>query len=124
MPEDANTRLNYAIALLEKKEIAEAESQLRQSLKRNDSLAPAHMYLGVALMRSSKLDDAERELQRAVALGGDQMAQAHYYLGGIHWAKKDYKRAVDELETYLKLKPKAPNAEQVRATIKDLRSRK
>ncbi|HEY0079178.1 MAG TPA: tetratricopeptide repeat protein [Pyrinomonadaceae bacterium] len=124
MPDDAPTRLNYAIALLEKKEIAEAESQLRQSLKRNDSLAPAHMYLGVALMRSSKLDEAERELQRAVALGGDQMAQAHYYLGGIYWGRKDYKRAADELETYLKLKPKAPNAEQVRATIKDLRSKK
>jgi regulator of sirC expression with transglutaminase-like and TPR domain len=36
---------------------------------------------------------------------------------------KDHKRAADELETYLKLEPKASDAERIRAAIKDLRSK-
>jgi regulator of sirC expression with transglutaminase-like and TPR domain len=33
------------------------------------------------------------------------------------------KQAADELEKYLQLDPKTPNAEQIRGTIKDLRSK-
>jgi regulator of sirC expression with transglutaminase-like and TPR domain len=48
---------------------------------------------------------------------------AQYYLGGIYWKKKDYPKAVAALEDYLRLTPNAPDAERVRATIKDLRTR-
>jgi regulator of sirC expression with transglutaminase-like and TPR domain len=36
---------------------------------------------------------------------------------------RQYKRAADELETYLKLMPSAPDADRVRATIKRLRNK-
>jgi regulator of sirC expression with transglutaminase-like and TPR domain len=49
------------------------------------------------------------------------MAPAHRMLGGIYWARKKYKLAADELETYLKLTPNAPDAEQTRETVKKLR---
>jgi regulator of sirC expression with transglutaminase-like and TPR domain len=52
------------------------------------------------------------------------MSMAHYYLGGIYWGRKDYKRAADELEIYLKMTPKAPDAEKIRGTIKELRGKK
>ena len=42
---------------------------------------------------------------------------------GIYWENREYSRAADELEAYLKLVPKAPEAEKVRQTIKELRSR-
>lgn len=116
-------RLNYGIALLEKKDFAEAEAQLREALKRNDGSAAAHLYLGITLISLRRYDEAEPELRRAVTLGGGQMSLAHYYLGGIYWGKKEYKRAADELETYLKLVPKASNAEKIRATIKSLREK-
>ena len=48
---------------------------------------------------------------------------ANYYLGGLYWRKKDYARAVEQLEKYLLLTPNAPDAERVRATVKDLRDR-
>jgi uncharacterized protein HemY len=123
LPEDAAARRDYGIVLLEKKEFAQAEEQLRAALKTLGQSAPVHMYMGVALMRQRKLDDAERELQQAAKLGGDQMGRAHYYLGGIYWAKSEFKRAADELETYLKLTPKAPDAEQVKASVKQLRAK-
>ncbi|MDQ3805605.1 MAG: tetratricopeptide repeat protein, partial [Acidobacteriota bacterium] len=123
LPDDAEARRDYGIVLLEKKEFGAAEENLRAALKAMNESAPVHMYLGVALMRQRKLDAAEEELKQAVKLGGERMGRAHYYLGGIHWAKGEYKRAADELETYLKLTPKAPDAEQVRASVKQLRAK-
>jgi tetratricopeptide (TPR) repeat protein len=84
----------------------------------------AHMYLGIALMSQRKLDEAEKELLKAAQSNSIEVAMAHRYLGGIYWGKRDYKRAADELETYLKLAPKAADAERTRAAIKDLRSKK
>lgn len=123
LPDDASVQLNYGTALTQKKDFAEAEKQLRRALGKLDKSATGHMYLGVALIGLKNIDEAERELQQAARLGGDQMGAAHKYLGGIYWARRDYRKAADELETYLKLTPKAPDAEQLRATIKDLRGK-
>lgn len=106
-----------------KKNYGEAEKHLREALKKNDRHAPAHMYLGVALVGQKQLEEAERELRRSVELGGGAAGRAYYYLGGIYWGRRDYKRAADELEAYLKLQPKAPDAERTRAAIKELRSK-
>ena len=108
---------------MEANQAKEAEDYLRESLKLNNAVPSAHMYLGIALLRLNKFDEAEKELLVATGANATYLAMANYYLGGIYWAKRDYKKAADELETYLKLSPKAPDAEQVRGTIKDLRSK-
>jgi Tfp pilus assembly protein PilF len=123
-PDDATARLNYGIALRDKKEPAEAEVQLRQAIQKNDTSWVAHMYLGLALIDLHKYDEAEKELLRVLEIGGDSLSLPHYYLGGIYWKRGNNKRAADELEKYLKLAPKAPDAERIRSTIKDLRSKK
>jgi tetratricopeptide (TPR) repeat protein len=122
-PEDFYPRLNYGIALLNQKKYPQAEEQLRIALSKNNSVPTAHMYLGLALMSQQKLDDAEKELLLAVRSNSNEVATAHRYLGGIYWGKRDYKRAADELETYLKLVPKAGDAERTKAAIKELRSK-
>jgi tetratricopeptide (TPR) repeat protein len=122
-PDDLGARLNYGVALLNQKKFDEAEAQLREVLKKNATLPTAHMYLGVALMGLKKLDAAEGELKLAVAPGSAEVASAHRYLGGIYWGRRDYKRAADELELYLKLAPKAADAERTRAAIKELRDK-
>ena len=122
-PEAYGPRLNLGIALLEAKQFAEAEEQLREALKLNSSLPTGHMYLGLCLVRLNRYDDAEKELLLAIQGSGNQLAMAQYYLGGIYWKKEDYPKAVEALEAYLKLTPNAQDAERVRATIQDLRSR-
>ncbi len=122
-PEAFSPRLNYGIALLNKKDFPQAETELRRALKKNEASPTAHLYLGLALINLKNHVEAEKELQRAVTLGGNEMSLAHYYLGGIYWGRREYKRAADELETYLTLAPQAPDAERVRNTIKELRSK-
>jgi Tfp pilus assembly protein PilF len=122
-PDDFPTLLNYGIALYDRKEFAEAEAQFRKATRRNGSSPTAHFYLGVILLKRRETDEAERELRAAVTTGGGEIAAAHYYLGGIYWGRQDYKRAADELETYLRLAPDAPEAARVRSTVKELRAK-
>ncbi len=124
-PDDYALLLSYGIALFDQGNLGAAEEQLRLTLKKNEASPSAHLYLGLTLIKRRSLDEAEKELLRAVVLGGEQMGRAHYYLGGLYWARRDYKRAATELETYLKLSPNLPAAERerVHATIKDLRSK-
>ncbi len=122
-PEEFHPRLNYGIALLNQKKFPQSEEQLRLALKQNDAAPTAHMYLGIALMSQQHLDAAETELLLAVKTNSNEVASAHRYLGGIYWGKRDYKRAADELEAYLKLMPKAADAERTKAAIKELRSK-
>ncbi|HET6978066.1 MAG TPA: tetratricopeptide repeat protein [Pyrinomonadaceae bacterium] len=122
-PDAYASRLNLGIALLEAKREKEAEEQLRESLKRNNNVPSAHMYLGIALLRLNQIDEAEKELVIATAVNASHLGMANYYLGGIYWKKQDYARAADQLEKYLQFSPNAPDAERVRTTIKDLRSR-
>src|SRR5262245_13111942 len=122
-PNDFTSRLNYGIALLQTSEFAESEKELREAIKKNDASPVAHLYLGLVLMKLKNFDDAENELQRALASGRDEVKMAHYYLGGIYWGKRQYKQAANELEAYLRLAPNAPNAERIRGSIKELRSK-
>ena len=122
-PDSFASRLNLGIALLEAKHEKEAEEQLRESLKRNNNVPSAHMYLGIALLRLNKFDEAQKELEVATAVNASHLSMANYYLGGIYWRKQEYVRAAEQLEKYLQFSPNAPDAERVRATIKDLRGR-
>lgn len=123
LPEEFLPRLHYGIALLNQKKFDLAEEQLKLALAKNDASPTAHMYLGIALMSKQRLDEAEKELLAAVNSNSSEVASAHRYLGGIYWGKRDYKRAADELETYLKLMPKAADAERTKAAIKELREK-
>ena len=123
LPDAFDPSLNYGVALLNQMKFAEAEQHLRGAIKKNDGSFTAHLYLGMTLVNLKNYQEAEVELQRAVTLGGDKAARAHYFLGGIYWRSRDYQRAADELELYLKLIPKAADAERTRAAIKELRAK-
>ena len=122
-PVDFRPRLNLGIALLNQKKFPEAEEQLRVALTKNPSSPLAHMYLGMVLMNQKKLDEAQKELEVATVSKSNEVGVAHKYLGGIYWGRRDYKKAADELETYLQMVPKASDAERTRAAIKELRGK-
>lgn len=122
-PNETTPHLNLGIALYSKNEIAECEAELQEALKKNQKSWAAHMYLGLTRLKQHNYDEAEKELLETLTLGGDNLSLPHYYLGGLYWRQGDHKRAADELEKYLKLTPKAPDAEQTKKTIKELRSK-
>ncbi|HEX5703310.1 MAG TPA: tetratricopeptide repeat protein [Pyrinomonadaceae bacterium] len=135
--EDASAHLNLGIALYnislalqgEKKtdeanlRLAEAESALRQSLVLKMPGPNPHYYLGLTLIRIRKYDEAQKEMELTLANGGESLPLAHKYLGGLYISAKRNKDAADHLEKYLQLEPKAKDADQIKNTIKDLRTK-
>lgn len=122
-PEAPEPALNYGIVLLQQKKFPEAEKQLREALKKNANTYTAHLYFGITLIYVKNYPEAEGQLRRAITIGGPKASQAHYYLGGLYWQTGKHKEAADELEMFLKLEPKAANAEKLRTTIKELRNK-
>ena len=116
-PDSATPLLNHGIvlALMGKFDLAVVE--LERSLKQRDQSANGHFYLGQSLANLGRFGDAEQHLNRAVALGGDEMKDAHRFLGIIYLQRGERERAITELETYVKLAPKAKDADQIRQLI-------
>ena len=124
VPDDFLPRLNYGIALLNHRKFADAEEQLKLALNKNGDAPTAHMYLGIALAVQRKLDEGQKELDKAIASNSNEVSLAHRYLAGIHLERREFKLAADELENYLKLVPKAADAQVLQQKIKELRNRK
>jgi tetratricopeptide (TPR) repeat protein len=123
-PQDLQPRLNYGIALLNQRRFVEAEEHLSIAVSINTAAPTGHMYLGIVLAIQRKLEAAERELELAIDSKSNEVALAHRYLGGVFLEKREYQRAVTELETYLKLVPKAIDAEILRQKIRELHDKK
>ena len=119
-PENVRLRADYGLLLMQKKQFAEAEKELRWVLERADKSASTHLYLGRTLLSLHNYDEAEKELQRALSLGGELMNVAHRFLAAIYIEWGETKRAIEELETFLRFAPEDRSAETVRATIKRL----
>jgi TolA-binding protein len=91
-------------------------------LQQQADMPEANMYLGISLFNLKNIDAAEAGLKKAVAVkGGEKLALAHLYLGQIYAQKKKNAEAVTELEKYLELLPKAPNADKIKTAIADLK---
>lgn len=136
-PNDGGAHLDLGIALYnegvdlmgqQKFEDAEkkfngSEIQLREAIRLKVPGPSPHYYLGLMLIKFKAYDEAQKELELAITNGGENLALAHRALGGVYASTHKNKEAADELEKYLKLQPKAPDAERIKASIKDLRSK-
>ena len=134
-PKDASAQTSLGIALYnqgveltsqQKFEEAETkfnacEAALRESIKLKSPAPVPHYYIGLMLIKFKLYDEAQKELEASIKDAGGNMPLAHKILGGLYISTKKNKEAADELETYLKLEPKAADAEKIKKTISDLR---
>jgi predicted Zn-dependent protease len=122
-PNDTAAHQNLGIVAYNQKKMEAAESHLRKALELKSTGPTAHYYLGLIMLSMKRYAEAVPEFEAAIANGGENLALAHKYLGGL-WMNTKPQEAADELDKYLKLDPKAPDAEKIKGTIKDLRSKK
>ncbi len=113
--------MNRGIVLVMLRRYADAEPLLREAVKMKSDQAVGHYFLGQAVAYLGNFDEAEKELSAAVKLGGDEMKEAHRLLAIIYSNRGDKKQAIVELETYLRLAPTTPDAEQLRKVILKLK---
>ena len=121
VPDSYSPMVNRGIANVMMKRYGEAVPILRKALIKNNDSAVAHFFLGQALANLGLFTDAEKELIRSVELGQGQMLEAHRILAVIYAQRGETKKAAECLETYLQLKPTAPDAERLRQKLQQLK---
>ncbi len=120
-PDSFPALTNRGIAIIMMKRYGEAVPVLRRALKQNDQSAVGHYLLGQALANLGLFDEAEKELVVSLKLGKEQMKEAHRILAIIYSSRGAKKQAAQELQTYLKLAPDTPDADQLREMIRRLK---
>jgi len=121
---DFDAHLNLGIAYLNLKKYDQAEPELVTAAYLNRSAVTPHYYLGIVFVMKNDLDVAQKAFETAKDLkGGKSLPAIHKYLGRIYMRKDMEKEAVHELETYLKLVPKAQDAEKVKKDISDIKAK-
>ena len=89
----------------------------------------AYMWLGMALRRAGKLNEAEVALKRSNELGEKRAAEVYWQMAALYNDMKRYNESADALELFLKTQPagndpeKVKHAEKLRETIKQLRDK-
>jgi tetratricopeptide (TPR) repeat protein len=120
----AHSHLGLGIAYVNLGEPREAIQELNAALALDRTDFRSHLYLGMALIDTGKLDEAEKSLKESYTIGGPIQARtAHLYLASIYSTRKEYQKAIAELETYLRENPKAPNAPKIREAIAKMKAK-
>lgn len=120
-PDVFELRLSYGLLLAKTRQFSQAEPQLRRAVELKNGSTFARLNHGKVLIQLQSFADAERELQEVVKLGGSDVPMAYRYLGALYMQTGNDKLAVEALEKYLHLEPKAKDADKVREIIKQLR---
>ena len=123
-PKGAQSHLGLGMAYVNLDRLEDAVSELKIALSLDARLFNAHLYLGMALIGLGNLNDAERSLKEAYTIAGPTQGNAvHLYLASIYDKRKEYKKAIDELEAYLRENPKAANAAKIKEAISKLKAK-
>jgi tetratricopeptide (TPR) repeat protein len=105
----------------------EAIESLRTATTLYGKGADAHLWLGKALRRAAKLDQAESAFKRANELTEGKSTEVHWQMAALYGDQKRYRESADALELFLKMQPKGKGneaeVEKVRALIRQLRDK-
>jgi TolA-binding protein len=80
------------------------------------NLATMYYSQGVGSWTAGKIADAKREFEAALKADPNH-AESHFQLGMVLVNENNIPTAIDEFNTYLKLAPTGPNAEQAKAAV-------
>lgn len=121
---DFDAHLNLGVAFLNLKKYDLAEPELVAAAYLNRSAVTPHYYLGRLYLVKNDLNIAQKAFETAKELnGGKSLPNIHKFLGWIYMRKDMEKQALQEFETYLKLAPKAQDAEKIKKDISDIKAK-
>ena len=123
-PRSAQSHLGLGMAYVNLDHSKEAIKELNEALALDRREFRSYLYLGMALINTGKLEEAEKSLKEAYSIGGPTHARtAHLYLASIYSTRKEYQKAIAELEKYLHENPKAPNASKIQEAIAKMKAK-
>lgn len=116
-PDAYEPLINRSIALFRMARFKDAETVLRDTLKAKAESPVAYYYLGRTLNKMGRNDEAETAYLTCIKMSPDEFKEAHRLLAVIYLDRGAPQRVIEELETYLRLVPTAPDAADLRKVI-------
>lgn len=110
----AEAQFALGALLCDRKAYADAERVLRRAIDLDPNSWKGHLFLGQALFEQNRLAEAEKSA-REVLLRQADIAPAYILLANIHIRRHEYVLGIQDLDTFLKMKPEGPTSEQARA---------
>src|SRR5205814_6587831 len=104
-----HARLLFADLLCERNNYRAAEDTLRLGIKYHPSDVGFHCFLGHIALSDRRLDEAERNYQRALTLAHD-CAAAYTGLSSIRMLEDRYNDAIDQIKLALRYDGRASSA--------------
>lgn len=95
----------------------------RNSLELNKASPNGHLWLGIALHAKANFNDALKSLIKANELSEGTSAEVHWQLARVYKDQKNFPKAADELELFLKYKPDAHNVSEIKEIVSSLRKK-
>ena len=109
--------LNRGISFFRLGKFKDAESMFRKSLKVKPESSVSQYYLGRTLNKLGRNEEAETALLTCLKMSPNDYKEAHRFLAAIYLDRGALPRVIEELDTYLKLVPTAPDADNLRKVI-------
>jgi outer membrane protein assembly factor BamD (BamD/ComL family) len=122
-PRSISSNLGLGISDYKINRLPEAIEALENVIRLHKANVNAHYWLGVVHHASGKLGEAVDYLQKAEKLSERKSSEVQWQLARVYKDQNKFKESADALELYLKLKPDAENAEEIRRIIKLLRGK-
>ncbi len=122
-PEYVTALRGAGFCKLQQQQLNEAARYFVRALDVDPNDANSHLFLGITLIGLSQSALAKEALQQALKIDAEGAMTAHVYMADIYSRDRQYKQAADELRTYLKARPNAPNAAKLKTMEADLRAR-
>jgi Tfp pilus assembly protein PilF len=113
-PKNFNAKFNLGLVRIERKDYLDAIAQLNEAIGIDSTRPVARLWLGVALLETGDLPSAERELTKALVMGGSECVAAHYHLARIFFSRGDRSEALRAVRAYLDEAPKGEYVEDAR----------
>jgi tetratricopeptide (TPR) repeat protein len=120
---DSRLYHTFGLVLFQQKKYALAAAAFRTVAQMDSTNAEARLMRGAALIEIGSLEAAEYELNRADLISRQGLAMVHIHLARIYEKRGQNARAAKELEAYLRMNPRAENAEAIREATKRLRAK-
>ncbi len=99
---------------IQQKKFAAAVSNLENAFALEPNVPLTLLLLGYGNLSLNRYDAAKQCLQEALRLDTASAARAHVYLGEIFAHEQKFQDAADAIQKYLKLKPDAADARQLK----------
>lgn len=123
-PDFTDAKIQFGITHNSKKNYEVAAQVFLDVIRQKTDDPTVYSNLGIAFVGLKQNDNAEKAFKQAIAMkGGENLAVAHRYLGGIYMQKNQNAQAIEELKKYLELQPKAADADRIKSIIEDLKKK-